>query len=111
MFCNLTKEDCAEIYHALGCIHAANLQARIGYDGELLAKGDGHLFRGDAKTIYDSLAEERERIREGAYDSYPGEAKQAGSVTFKLAERIEQILAKIGVRGERLNLALRPSRV
>jgi hypothetical protein len=43
MFCNLTKEDCAAIYHALGCIHAANSQARIGYDGELLAKGDGHL--------------------------------------------------------------------
>ena len=96
MFCNLTKEDCAAIYHALGCLHAANLQVRIGFDGELLVKGDGHLFRGDAMTIYDALSEERERILQGAYDAYPGEVKEAGSVTLKLAEHLEQILAKTG---------------
>lgn len=111
MFCNLTKEDCAAIYHALGCIHAANLQARIGLDGELLEKGDGHLFRGDARTIYDALGEERERVLQGAYDAYPGEVKQAGSITFKLAEHLKETIAKIGVRGEELNVALHPSRI
>ena len=82
MFCNLTKEDCAVIYYALGCMHAANLQARIGQEGELLEKGDGHLFKGDAKTIYDALSEERERVLQGAYDGYPGEVEKSGSITF-----------------------------
>ena len=36
MSCELTKDDCAEIYRTLGYAHAANLQARIGYDGEKL---------------------------------------------------------------------------
>jgi hypothetical protein len=106
---NLTKEDCAEIYHALGCAHAVNLQARIGYDGEELVKGDGKLFKGDAQAIYRAVAEERERVLRGAYDSCPGEVNQAGSIPFQLAEHLAQILAKIGNRGEGLTTAVRKS--
>jgi hypothetical protein len=106
---NLTKEDCAEIYHALGCAHAANLQARIGYDGEELAKGDGNLFKGDAQTIYRAVMEERERVLDGAYDSFPGEVNQIGSVPCKLAEHLGRILGLIGNRGEKLNAAVRKS--
>jgi hypothetical protein len=57
------------------------------------------------------LGEERERVLQGAYDAYPGEVKQAGSITFKLAEHPKEIIAKIGVRGEELNVALHLSRI
>jgi hypothetical protein len=73
MNCQLTKEDCAEIYHSLAVAHAANLQARIGYDGEKIEKCE--LFKNDAQTIYQVLTDRRERTLEGAYDSYPGEVK------------------------------------
>jgi hypothetical protein len=107
--CDLTKEDCAEIYHALGCAHAVNLQARIGFEGEDLAKGEGTLFKGDANTIYRAVSEERERVLQGAYDSYPGEVDRTGSVSWKLAEHLGHILAVIGPRGEKLNTAARKS--
>ena len=106
---DLTKEDCAEIYHALGCAHAVNLQARIGFEGEELAKGDGNLFKGDANSIYRAVFEEQERVLQGAYDSYPGEVHQSGSISWKLAEHLEHILTVIGPRGEKLNSAVRKS--
>jgi hypothetical protein len=102
MNCKLTKEDCAEIYHALGYAHAGNLQARIGCDGEKLEKCAVNLFKRDALTIYRALMTKRERILEGAYDSYPGEVKQVGSITFELAEQFGRILAEIGNLGENL---------
>ena len=45
MICNLTNEDCAEIYQSLGCAHIANLQARIGFDGEALQRAT-YIFSG-----------------------------------------------------------------
>jgi hypothetical protein len=96
----LTKDECAEIYHSLGFAHAANLQARIGYDGEKIEKCE--LSKSDAQTIYRALMNKRERILEGAYDSYPGEVGQIGSTTFELAEQFGRILAEIGPLGENL---------
>jgi hypothetical protein len=100
MNCTLTKDQCAEIYHSLELAHAANLQARIGYDGEKMENCD--LSKSDAQTIYRALMNKRERILEGAYDSYPGEAGQVGSVTFELADQYGRILAEIGPLGENL---------
>jgi hypothetical protein len=100
MNCTLTKDECAEIYHSLGFAHAANLQARIGYDGEKMEQCE--LPKSDAQTIYRALMNKRERILEGAYDSYPGEVGQVGSITFELAEQFGRILAEIGPLGENL---------
>ena len=102
MNCKLTRDDCAEIYRSLGFAHAANVQARIGYDGEELEKHEVNLFKSDAQTIYRALMNKRERILEGAYDSFPGEVKQVGSITFELAEQFDHILAEIGCLGENL---------
>ena len=100
MNCKLTQDDCAEIYHSLAIAHAANLQARIGYDGEQLEKCE--LSKSDALTIYRALMHKRERILGAAYDSYPGEVKQVGSITFELAEQCGRIIAEIGNLGENL---------
>jgi hypothetical protein len=100
MNCKLTEDDCAEIYHSLGYGYAANLKARIGYDGEELEKRE--LSKSDAQTIYRALMNKRERVLEGAYDSHPGEVKQVGSITFELAEQFGRILAEIGNLGENL---------
>ena len=102
MTCTLTKEDCMEIYRALGCAHARNLQLSIGYNGEGLENGEVTLSRGEAQTIYRALTNERERILRGAYDAYPGEAMTAGSITFELLEHVGQLLARIGFLGEQL---------
>ncbi len=102
MNCKLTKDDCAEIYRTLGYAHAANLQARIGYDGEKLEKCEVNLFKSDAQTIYRALMDKLERILDGAYDSYPGEVKQVDSITFELAEQFGHILAEIGNLGANL---------
>ena len=101
--CKLSKEDCAEIYHALGCAHAANLQMRIGFDGEELEKGEVSLRKIDALAIYNALIDKRERTLQGAYDTYPGEASQPGTIPFELAEHVGRILAEIGKRGENLS--------
>lgn len=98
----LSKDDCAEIYHALGFAHATNLQARVGHDGENLASGKVYLFKRDATIIYQALMDKRARILEGAYDSYDGEVKQVGSITYELAEQFGRILTEIGDRGENL---------
>lgn len=100
MNCTLTKDDCAEIYHTLGSAHAVSLQARIGYDGEKIENCG--LSKIDAQTIYRALASKRERVLEGAYDSYPGEVDRVGSITFELAGQFERILAEIGLLGENL---------
>jgi hypothetical protein len=102
MNCILTKEDCKELYRALGCAHAANLQLTIGYDGEELAEGEANLNRSEAHTIYRALMNRREHIIRGAYDAYPDEVKTSGSFTFELLEHVESILAKIGDLGENL---------
>lgn len=102
MSCELTKDDCAEIYRTLGYAHAANLQARIGYDGEKLEKCEVNLFKCDAQIIYRALKDKLERILDGAYDSYPGEVKKVGSITFELAAQFERILAEIGYLGGNL---------
>jgi hypothetical protein len=100
MNCTLTKDDCAEIYHSLGYVHAVRLQARIGYDGEKLETCG--LSKSDAQTIYRAVMKKRERILEGAYDSCPGAVTQTGSITFELAEQFGRILAEIGPLGENL---------
>lgn len=100
MNCKLSKDERAEIYHSLGNAHAANLQARIGYDGEKLEQCE--LSKRDAQTIYRALSNKRDRILEGAYDSYPGEVERVGSITFELAEQFARILAEIGPMGENL---------
>ena len=100
--CQLTTEDCAELYHALCRIHTTNLQIRIGYDGEELLKGKVNLNRGEAQTIYLALMNKGEHIFRGAYDAYPDEVNTTGSVPFELLEHIVGILSKIGSLGENL---------
>jgi hypothetical protein len=100
--CQLTTEDCAEIYHALGLIHVTNLQIRIGYDGEELLKGKVNLNRGEAQTIHLALMKKGEHILRGAYDTFPDEVQTTGTATFELLEHIGRILAKIGSLGENL---------
>jgi hypothetical protein len=107
MNCTLSKDDCAEIYHALGTAHATNLQARLGYEGERLAIGKVDLFRRDIETIYRVLVEKRAHILNGAYDTFDGEVNQIGSLTFELAEQFGRILAEIGEGGEKLRRPLR----
>jgi hypothetical protein len=102
MTCTLAQEDCVEIYHALGHVHARNLQLRIGYNGEGLANGEVILSKGEAQTIYRALTDRHERILRGAYDAYPGEVMTFGSITFELLEYVRQALAKIGFLGENL---------
>jgi hypothetical protein len=102
MNCRLTKRDCREIYHSLGLVRARILQLRLGEDGEQLASGKMELNRTEAETIYRALADRRERILRGAYDSYPNEAQKPGSVTFEMAEQVERILANIGYLGKNL---------
>lgn len=104
MNCELTDQDCKEIYQALGCAHARTVQLHIGYDGERLAKGEVDLSRSEASAIYQALLDAREHIFGGAYDAYPGEVKTNGSVTFELLARIEGALVKIGYLGENLLL-------
>jgi hypothetical protein len=103
----LSKDDCAEIYHALGTAHATNLQARLGYEGERLATGKVDLFKRDMETIYRVLVEKRAHILGGAYDTFDGEVNQIGSLTFELAEQFERILTEIGEGGVKLNRPLR----
>jgi len=100
MNCNLTEDQRAEIYQSLGYAHAVNLQARIGFDGEKIEQCD--FSKSDAQTIYRSLTNKRERILEGAYDSYPGEVERVDSITFELADQYGRILAEIGHLGENL---------
>jgi hypothetical protein len=100
MNCNLTEDQRAEIYQSLGYAHAVNLQARIGFDGEKIEQCE--LSKSDAQTIYRSLTTKRDRILEGAYDSYPGEVGRADSITFDLANQYGRILAEIGNLGENL---------
>ncbi len=107
MNCTLSKDDCAEIYHALGAAHATNLQARIGFDGEKLATGKMDLFKRDVETIYRALSEKRAYILSGAYDTFDGEVTQVGSLTFELAQQLGRILAEIGEGGEKLYRPLR----
>lgn len=102
MTCTLAQEDCVEIYHALGHVHARNLQLRIGYNGEGLANGEVILSKGEAQTVYRALTDRHERILRGAYDAYPGEVMTFGSITFELLEYVRQALAKIGFLGENL---------
>jgi hypothetical protein len=104
MNCNLNWEDCAEIYHALGLAHAASVQVRIGDHGKRLAKGWMTLGRDDAETIFRALVDKRERVRQGNFDSHPGECNELGSIPFLMAERIAGILAKIGPLGENLTV-------
>jgi len=107
MNCILSKDDCAEIYHALGVAHATSLQARLGYDGENLARGKVDLFKRDVETIYQVLVQKRAHILSGAYDTFDGEVERVGSLTFELAEQFGRILDEIGEGGERL---IRPVR-
>jgi hypothetical protein len=107
MNCTLSKEDCAEIYHALGSAHATNLQARLGYDGERLATGKVDLFKRDVESIYRVLVEKHAHILNGAYDTFEGEVNQIGSLTFELAEQFGRMLAEIGEGGEKLYCPLR----
>jgi hypothetical protein len=100
MNCKLTEDERAEIYQSLGYAHAANLQVRIGFDGEKIEQCD--FSKSDAQTIYRSLMNKRERILEGAYDSYPDEVGQVGSITFELADQYGRILAEVGLLGENL---------
>ncbi len=101
----LTEEDGAELYGALGCAHATNLQLRIGYDGEKLVKGEVNLNKSEAQTIYRAMMSTRENILRGAYDTYPDESKTSGSVTYVLLEQVGRILDKIGFLGENLMAA------
>jgi hypothetical protein len=107
MNCTLSRDDCAEIYHALGTAHATNLQARLGFEGEKLATGKVDLFKRDVEAIYRALVEKRAYILKGAYDTFDGEVNQIGSLTFEMAEQLGRILFEIGEGGEELNRPLR----
>ena len=102
MNCKLTKEDCSEIYDALGLAQARLVQLRIGDHGDQLGKGWTTLSRGDSQTIFRALTDKRERLFQGAFDSHPDEWREPDSVTFRMAEHIERILADIGHLGDNL---------
>lgn len=61
---------------------------------------ENHLCHPGYLTIRRALMTKRERIFEGAYDSYPGEVKWVGSITFELAGQFGCILAEIGTLRE-----------
>jgi len=82
MNCNLSRADCAEIYHALGLARARFVQLRIGENGERLTNPRMKLNTADAQVIYSALTSKRERILQGAYDSFHGEVGRVGSFSF-----------------------------
>jgi hypothetical protein len=104
MNCNLSKADCAEIYHALGLARARFVQLRIGENGERLSNPNVQLNTADAQAIHSALVYKRERIFQGAYDSFPGEVRRFGSFSFELLGRVKRIIAEIGYQGEHLTL-------
>ncbi|PSH02596.1 MAG: hypothetical protein CXZ00_16580 [Acidobacteria bacterium] len=104
MNCNLSRADCAEIYHALGLARARFVQLRIGENGERLTNPRMKLNTADAQVIYSALTSKRERILQGAYDSFPGEVERVGSFSFELLGHVKRILQEIGYMGENLTL-------
>jgi|GEM_PF-2521066 len=104
MNCNLSRADCAEIYHALGLARARFVQLRIGENGERLTNPRMKLNTADAQVIYSALTSKRERILQGAYDSFHGEVGRSGSFSFRLLGQVKRILQEIGYMGENLTL-------
>ena len=66
MNCDLSRANCAEIYHALGLARARSAQLRIGKNGERLTNPRMKLNAADAHAIYSALVYRREHILQGA---------------------------------------------
>jgi hypothetical protein len=80
------------------------VQLRVGEDGEKLTKSWMKLSVIDAQAVFNAVNDKLERVRQGSYDSHPGEIREADSFTCRMAGHLQQIVNEIGYRGEMLTL-------
>jgi len=87
----LTVSDCMEIYEAVD----ADLQKKIGVDGELLASQEAALDRNDLVVTRSQIAEKIDRLKAGMLDEYEGECKRPCSCTGRWIRHLQTINQKL----------------
>ena len=92
----LTRDDCMEIFCAL---ESADLQKKIGIDGELLADGEASLTDAELDSIVRDVTAKLEELASGRYDESTGECDRPGTCTYRWKLHMRRILAKLAKGG------------
>lgn len=100
----LSVSDCIEISSA---VEDADLQEKIGPDGELLAKGKVTLTADELETCRADVQAKCERLLSGFYDEYPGEIQKRNSTSHKWAAQMTRIAHKLNLMRLELFTAVR----